>query len=102
MTYEDRPINCDNYSWYARTFNKPHHEIENDLRVWDELASLINTDLPGTSSIAQAAPPSASPFFKYLRRGVQANGVGTASLEVVREEVASGTPSPTVTPSPTN
>jgi hypothetical protein len=35
MTYKDRPINCDNYSWYARFFNKPHHEIENDLRVWD-------------------------------------------------------------------
>jgi hypothetical protein len=102
MTYEDRPINCDNYSWYARTFNKPHHEIENDLRVWDELASLINTDLPGTSSIAQTPPPSASPFFKYLRRGIQANGVDTASLEVVREEVANGTPSRAVTPSPTN
>ena len=35
MTYEDRPINCDNYSWYSRTLNKPHHEIENDFRVWD-------------------------------------------------------------------
>ena len=35
MTYEGRPINCDNYPWYARTFNKPHHEIENDPRVWD-------------------------------------------------------------------
>ena len=37
MTYEDHSINCDNYPWYARTFNKPHHEIENDLRVWDPL-----------------------------------------------------------------
>jgi hypothetical protein len=74
MTYENRPINCDNYSWYSRTFNRPHHLIENDFRVWDQLASLINTDLPGTPAILQAPRPSDSPFFKYLRRGVQANG----------------------------
>jgi pimeloyl-ACP methyl ester carboxylesterase len=60
MTYENRPINCDNYSWYSRTLNKPHHEIENDFRVWDELASLINSNLPGTASIVQAPSPSAS------------------------------------------
>jgi hypothetical protein len=85
MSYEDRPINCDNYSWYARTFNKPHHEIENDLRVWDKLASLINTDLPGTPSIVQPPPPSRSPFFKYLRRGFQAHGTEPALLELARE-----------------
>jgi hypothetical protein len=81
MTYENRPINCDNYSWYSRTLNKPHHEIENDFRVWDELASLINSNLPGTASIVQAPSPSASPFFKYLRRGFQAHGTETALLE---------------------
>ena len=71
MTYENRPINCDNYSWYSRTLNKPHHEIENDFRVWDELSSLINSDLPGTPSIVRAPSPSESPFFKYLRVGFQ-------------------------------
>lgn len=81
MTYENRPIDCDNYSWYSRTINKPHHEIENDFRVWDEVASLINADLPSTPSLAQAPPPSASPFFKYLRRGSQAHGTETALLE---------------------
>jgi pimeloyl-ACP methyl ester carboxylesterase len=81
MTYENRPINCDNYSWYSRTFNKPHHEIENDFRVWDEVASLIDSDLRGTPSIAPAASPSGSPFFKYLRRGFQAHGTETALLE---------------------
>jgi hypothetical protein len=45
MTYEDRPIDCANYSWYARVFNKPHHEIENDFRVWDGAASLIDANL---------------------------------------------------------
>jgi hypothetical protein len=102
LSYQDRRINCDNYSWYARTFNKPHHEIENDLRLWDELASLINANLPGTQSIVQAPSPSASPFFQYLRRGIQANGIDSSSLEVVRKEVANGTPSRTVTPSPAN
>jgi hypothetical protein len=80
MTYENRPINCDNYSWYSRTFNKPHHEIENDFRVWDQVASLINSELPGAPSIAPVASPSASPFFKYLRRGFQAHGNETALL----------------------
>jgi len=64
--YENRPINYDDYSWYARVFNKPHHEIENDLRVWDEAALLTDSDLPGAASIVQAPPPSESPFFKYL------------------------------------
>jgi pimeloyl-ACP methyl ester carboxylesterase len=81
MTYEDRPINCDNYSWYSRTLNKPHHEIENDFRVWDKIAALIDSDLPGAPSIANAPSPSRSPFFKYLRRGFQARGTETAQLD---------------------
>src|SRR5277367_2042375 len=81
MTYENRPINCDNYSWYSRTLNKPHHEIENDFRVWDEVASLINSDLPGVASIVPAPSPSASPFFKYLRRGFQAHEAETALVQ---------------------
>ena len=44
MTYEGHSINCDNYPWFARTFNKPHHEIENDPRVWTLAASLIDTE----------------------------------------------------------
>ncbi len=82
MTYEDRPINCDNYSWYSRTLNKPHHEIENDFRVWDQLASLIDADLPNTPSIVSAPSPSASPFFQYLHRGFQAQEMQTALLEL--------------------
>jgi hypothetical protein len=45
MTYWDRRINCDNYPWLARHFNKPHHEIENDPRVWDQVTSLIDAEL---------------------------------------------------------
>ncbi len=86
MTYEDRPINCDNYSWYSRTINKPHHEIENDFRVWDQIASLIDSTLPGAPSIAQPPAPSESPFFQYLRRGVQAHGTETTLVAAASEE----------------
>jgi hypothetical protein len=27
------------FAAYVRVFNKPHHEIENDFRVWDRAAS---------------------------------------------------------------
>jgi hypothetical protein len=55
MTYEDRRINCDNYRWFVRVFNKPHHEIENDPRVWDHAASLIDSELSSASSTSQSA-----------------------------------------------
>jgi pimeloyl-ACP methyl ester carboxylesterase len=42
LTYSHRHLNCNNYPWFARTFNKPHHEIENDPNVWDKIASLID------------------------------------------------------------
>ncbi len=54
MTYNDHPIDCDNFPWYSRIFTKPHIEIENDPRVWAEAASLIDAELSGTQSIAQA------------------------------------------------
>jgi pimeloyl-ACP methyl ester carboxylesterase len=53
MTYKDRSINCDNYPWYARVFNKPHHEIENDPRVWNLAASLIDSEVLGKTLTAQ-------------------------------------------------
>jgi hypothetical protein len=82
MSYEDRPIDCSNYSWYSRLFNKPHHDIENDLRVWDEAGSLINSSLSNKTLIVETASPSNSRFFKYLRRGVQADIAATAPLEI--------------------
>ena len=63
MTYE-HPINCDNYPWYARTFNRPHHEIENDPRVWDQAASLIDAELSNPGSTPQTSTPSQSALLK--------------------------------------
>jgi hypothetical protein len=71
MTYEDRPIDCRNYSWYARVFNRPHHEIENDFRVWDRSGSLIDSTLSETTLRVQTPPPSESLMFGYLKRGFQ-------------------------------
>jgi hypothetical protein len=58
MTYPDHRINCDNYRWLVRVFNKPHHEIENDPRVWDKVASLIDSELLSANSTTQAVSAS--------------------------------------------
>ncbi|HXM64908.1 MAG TPA: hypothetical protein VN950_28860 [Terriglobales bacterium] len=63
MKYRNYPINCDNYPWFARTFNKPHHEIENDPRVWDQLASLIDAELSNPRpSVSSSGVPEDSQF----------------------------------------
>ncbi len=66
MRYDGHPINCDNYPWFPRVFNRPHHEIENDSRVWDEAASLIDSELSNAESKAQPSSPSLSPFLSFL------------------------------------
>jgi len=85
MTYEDRPIDCRNYSWYARVFNRPHHEIENDFRVWDRAASLIDSNLSEATLRVQTPSPSGSPIFAYLRRSFQGQIV-TSDQESVGSE----------------
>jgi hypothetical protein len=60
MSYRDRRVNCDNYPWLARHFNKPHHEIENDPNVWNHIASVIDLELMKTTPIVGSSLPSAS------------------------------------------
>lgn len=45
MTYKNHSVDCGNFPWFARTFNKPHHEIENDSQVWEQVNFLIAGDL---------------------------------------------------------
>lgn len=45
MSYAGRRIDCSNYPWLVRVLNKPHHKIENDPRVWAQIASLIDEQL---------------------------------------------------------
>jgi len=55
MSYRNRRINCDNYPWLARHFNKPHHEIENDPEVWNHIASVIDLELLKRTPTAEAS-----------------------------------------------
>jgi hypothetical protein len=55
MMYEDRRINCDNYPWIARHLNKPHHEIENDPLVWEQIASMIDSELLKSTAAVDAS-----------------------------------------------
>jgi hypothetical protein len=86
MTYKDRPIDCANYSWYARVFNRPHHKIENDFRVWDRAASLIDSNLSQTTLRVQTSSPSGSPMFAYLRRGFQRRIVASDQRAIGRDQ----------------
>ena len=53
MTYQDRRINCDNYPWITGHLNKPHHEIENDPLVWEQIASMIDSELSKSTGQVQ-------------------------------------------------
>jgi hypothetical protein len=58
MTYRNHEINCDNYPWLARHLNRGHHAIENDPVVWDQIGSLIDSELSKTTSLVQGSLPS--------------------------------------------
>lgn len=45
LAYKDKPVRCDGYSWFARTFMKQHIEIEADPAVWGRVESLIRGKL---------------------------------------------------------
>lgn len=49
MTYRKTPVDCRNFPWLARTFNRSHHEIENDSRVWAQIDTLIDATLSSSS-----------------------------------------------------
>jgi len=63
MTYKDKDVRCGNYQWFSRTLNKPHHQIENDPHVWDQIVTLIDSELsnPGNGEAASVGgnrPPT--------------------------------------------
>jgi hypothetical protein len=64
LKYADHQVNCDNYRWLSRVFNKPHHQIENDPQVWDQIASFIDSELLRTDARIQAASSSESSVLK--------------------------------------
>jgi hypothetical protein len=44
--YKAKTADCRDYPWFARTFMRPHIEIESDARVWNQIESLIRSKLP--------------------------------------------------------
>ena len=68
MEYQDHHIKCDNYPWIARHLNKPHHEIENDPLVWQQIASMIDSELFKGDSLTEASLPSAPLSVEQDRR----------------------------------
>ncbi len=44
-SYRTAPVPLDGYPWFARTFMKPHIEIENDPAVWDKVEALIGAQV---------------------------------------------------------
>jgi hypothetical protein len=43
--YKSRSSNCNGYPWFARTFMRPHIEIESDPKVWVQVESLIRSKM---------------------------------------------------------
>jgi hypothetical protein len=64
MKYDDHQVNCDNYQWLSRVFNKPHHQIENDPQVWEQIVSLIDSELLRADAGTRSASSSESPGLK--------------------------------------
>jgi hypothetical protein len=43
--YKTKPVDTEGYPWYARIFMKPHIEIESDPVVWNQVESLIRSEI---------------------------------------------------------
>lgn len=50
--YKTTHVACNEYPWYARAFMGPHIEIENDPRVWNQVESLISSQIEKNPAIA--------------------------------------------------
>jgi hypothetical protein len=53
LDYKTNHVNCDGYPWFARTFMRPHIEIESDPKVWNQVDSLIRSKLPPATITGQ-------------------------------------------------
>jgi hypothetical protein len=61
MAYTDQPITADSSSWLARWFMKSHIQIEDDPRIWQHAAELIDEQLSRASSADQMELSGNSP-----------------------------------------
>lgn len=61
MAYSDQPITGGSSSWFARLFMKSHIQIEDDPRIWQQAAALIDEQLSRASSSDQIQISGNSP-----------------------------------------
>jgi len=47
--YESSPLKCSEYPWYDRIFVKAHTQIECDPMIWNQVESLIRSNLPSAT-----------------------------------------------------
>jgi hypothetical protein len=62
--YKTKPLSCGQYPWWDRMFMKPHIQIECDPAVWNQVESLIRSNLSLEAGLPQSGEinPAASPF----------------------------------------
>jgi hypothetical protein len=63
MTYKGNGVRCDNYRWLSRALNKPHHQIENDPHIWDQIVILIDSELSGPDNVEKTQSASRARTF---------------------------------------
>ena len=87
LTYQDHQINCDNYPWIARHLNRGHHEIENDPRVWEQIALMIHSELFRGSSLAEA---SSVPVHSGWNKTNDEDGFAGSVIDKRQKEISKG------------
>ena len=45
VSYKKTTVDCRDFPWFARTFMKPHIEIENDPAVWNRVEAMIQSEV---------------------------------------------------------
>jgi hypothetical protein len=59
--YSANPLRCNQYPWFSRTFMKSHIQIECDPAVWNQVESLVRSNLLPFSTTANVPPRSFNP-----------------------------------------
>ncbi|HYL61579.1 MAG TPA: thioesterase domain-containing protein [Candidatus Methylomirabilis sp.] len=58
--YKAKPLTCGQYPWYDRAFMKSHIQIECDPAVWNQVESLIRSNLSLEARVPPASAPTSS------------------------------------------
>src|SRR5271169_3022036 len=53
--YKTKPLSCGQYPWWDRLFMKPHIQIECDPAVWNQVESLIRSNLSQEARLPQGS-----------------------------------------------